>query len=128
MRSTQPALPNDDEWPQLPLPSGVGSAGWTPRGNQHDDDYTDPLQVQPGAEDGYNCGISDIDAVSEALGWPWEPRKDAPWSHIFDFTGIRFNIATREVALPEKKRLKYLRSIAEWKERRSRHRGPVPAR
>ncbi|KAE8238506.1 hypothetical protein A4X06_0g8734, partial [Tilletia controversa] len=90
-------------------------------GNQHDDDYTGPLRVQPGAEDGYNCGISDIVAVSDALGWPWEPRKDAPWSHIFDFTGIRFNIVTREVALPEKKRLKYLRSIAEWKARGSRH-------
>ncbi|KAE8238593.1 hypothetical protein A4X03_0g8826, partial [Tilletia caries] len=90
-------------------------------GEQHDEDYAAELTVQPGAEDGYNCGVGDIDAVSAELGWPWEPRKDAPWSGVFEFTGLRFNIPTREVALPDKKRLKYLRSIEAWKSDGQRH-------
>ncbi|KAE8228336.1 hypothetical protein CF326_g6736 [Tilletia indica] len=99
-----------------------GRMFWQGRSNEfYAEDYSHDIRVLPGAEDGYNCGIADIDRVSSALGWPWETSKDAPWASIFVYGGITFNIATREVSLPEKKRLKYLATIREWERGEARH-------
>ncbi|KAE8217328.1 hypothetical protein CF319_g8559 [Tilletia indica] len=84
-------------------------------GGMHAEDYSHPIRVLPGAENGFSCGLSDIDAISNALGWPWEKDKDAPWASTFTYGGLTFSIATREVSLPEKKRLKYLDTIRAWK-------------
>ncbi|KAE8185155.1 hypothetical protein CF328_g7629, partial [Tilletia controversa] len=107
-----------------------GSLFWTSTdGVEHTEDYAQPLKSQPGAEDGYNCSLADIDRISAQLGWPWEPEKDSPWSTIFKYAGIVYNIATREVALPESKREKYLATIAETREQAAaqggRHQLPV---
>ncbi|KAE8239716.1 hypothetical protein A4X13_0g8104 [Tilletia indica] len=87
----------------------------------HVEDYTHDVLVLPGAEGGFNCGISDIDKVSETLGWPWEQEKDAPWATVFTYGGLTFNIATREVSLPDRKRQKYLDTISLWESNGSRH-------
>ncbi|KAE8237475.1 hypothetical protein A4X13_0g8772, partial [Tilletia indica] len=92
-------------------------------GSEHIENYGQPIKVQPGAEDGFHCGLTDIDRVSEELGWPWEPEKDEPWSSIFKYAGIVYNIATREVSLPQSKREKYLDTIAETKEEAATHKG-----
>ncbi|KAE8182383.1 hypothetical protein CF336_g8569, partial [Tilletia laevis] len=107
-----------------------GRLFWTSvDGVEHTEDYAQPLKSQPGAEDGYNCSLADIDRISAQLGWPWEPEKDSPWSTIFKYAGIVYNIATREVALPESKREKYLATNAETREQAAaqggRHQLPV---
>ncbi|KAE8235499.1 hypothetical protein A4X13_0g9470, partial [Tilletia indica] len=87
----------------------------------HVEDYAHDVLVLPGAEDGFNCGIADVDKLSAALGWPWEQEKDAPWSTVFTYGGLTFNIATREVSLPDRKRHKYLQTISQWEQRGSQH-------
>ncbi|KAE8240355.1 hypothetical protein A4X13_0g7842 [Tilletia indica] len=102
---------------QGPLTKLRGRSYW-PDGHQslHVEDYARDILILPGAEDGFNCGISDIDGVSATLGWPWEREKDAPWATVFTYGGLTFNIATREVSLPERKRQKYLNTIAQWEQ------------
>ncbi|KAE8181039.1 hypothetical protein CF328_g8969, partial [Tilletia controversa] len=39
------------------------------------------------------------------------------WASIFRYAGINYNIATREVSLPESKRTKYLQTIADIREK-----------
>ncbi|KAE8251362.1 hypothetical protein A4X03_0g6380 [Tilletia caries] len=100
------------------LPDAVHDYGrtyWVDQdGFRHGEDYSQPARILPGAEDGFNCGLADIDRLSEELGWPWAPEKDAPWSSNFTYGGIDFHIATRELSLPTKKRTKYTAAIEEW--------------
>ncbi|KAE8240161.1 hypothetical protein A4X13_0g7918 [Tilletia indica] len=85
------------------------------KGFKHAEDFSCDAKVLIGAEDGFNCGLADIDRLSCELGWPWAPEKDEPWSSTFTYGGLVYNIATREMALPEKKRLKYLAAVEEWR-------------
>ncbi|KAE8182520.1 hypothetical protein CF328_g8480, partial [Tilletia controversa] len=88
----------------------------------HAEDYAHDVLELPGAEQGFNCGVSDIDKISAALGWPWEREKDAPWASVFTYGGLTFNIATREVSLPDRKRQKYLDTISRWEQSGTQHR------
>ncbi|KAE8184973.1 hypothetical protein CF335_g7865, partial [Tilletia laevis] len=99
-----------------PLPvHQYGRTFWADsQGHKHAEDYSQPARILPGAEDGFNCGLSDIDRLSNELGWPWAPEKDAPWASTFTYGGLEYHIATRELALPEKKRTKYLAAVHEW--------------
>ncbi|KAE8202374.1 hypothetical protein CF335_g3444 [Tilletia laevis] len=88
----------------------------------HAEDYAHDVLELPGAEQGFNCGVSDIDKISAALGWPWEREKDAPWASVFTYGGLTFNIATREVSLPDRKRQKYLDTISRWEQSGTQYR------
>ncbi|KAE8194466.1 hypothetical protein CF328_g4740 [Tilletia controversa] len=95
-----------------------GRTFWTSNdGTEHTEDFAHPITKQPNAEGGFHMGLEDIDRVSRTLGWPWEPEKDAPWASVFRYAGINYNIATREVSLPESKRTKYLQTIADIREK-----------
>ncbi|KAE8182941.1 hypothetical protein CF335_g8475 [Tilletia laevis] len=101
-----------------------GRTFWTSNdGTEHTEDFAHPITRQPNAEGGFHMGLEDIDKISRTLGWPWEPEKDAPWASIFRYAGINYNIATREVSLPESKRTKYLQTIADIREQAKDNQG-----
>lgn len=62
----------------------------------------------------YAYNMDDVDRVSVRLGIPWEPSKDLPFASEFSFTGFSWNLATKTVALTERKRVKYVDAIHSW--------------
>ncbi|KAE8185751.1 hypothetical protein CF328_g7446 [Tilletia controversa] len=101
-----------------------GRTYWTSAdGTEYTENYEHSVCPQPHSQDGYHMGLQDIDDISSKLGWPWKPEKDAPWASTFRYAGIIYNIATREVSLPESKRTKYLATIAEIRENARQHEG-----
>jgi hypothetical protein len=67
------------------------------------------------AEDAvFSYNFEDIDAVSEALGIPWEKSKDLPFSSSSAYIGFEWNLETLSVSLTPEKRRKYSVSISEW--------------
>ena len=58
--------------------------------------------------------MADIDAISDALGIPWEIEKDIPFSEVAPFIGFSWDLANHTVSLPDSKKEKYLQAIQEW--------------
>lgn len=61
----------------------------------------------------------EIDALSERLGIRWEPSKSVPFGTEVPYLGFLWNLHERTVCLLEKKRIKYLAAISQWKEKRT---------
>lgn len=62
----------------------------------------------------FSYAFQDIDHISTKLGIPWEREKDTPFSHIFTFIGLTWNLRTKTVSLPEQKKQKYLNALRDW--------------
>ena len=58
--------------------------------------------------------MADIDAVSDALGIPWEVEKDIPFGEVAPFIGFSWDLTNRTVSLPDSKKQKYLQAVQEW--------------
>ena len=61
----------------------------------------------------------DIDALSRHLGIRWEATKSIPFGTEVPYLGFLWNLHTRTVCLLEKKRIKYMAAITEWKEKQT---------
>jgi hypothetical protein len=63
--------------------------------------------------------FDDINRLSKTLGIPWELAKDIPFSSCPPFVGFLWDIASRSISIPPKKKEKYLAAIQEWETRPS---------
>ena len=87
---------------------------------EFDEDCTFPLwdfaatRSEPIEEHPYPYGVTDIDNISNALGIPWEPSKDVPFSSTPTFIGFTWDLENCTVALAETKRHKYLAALQAW--------------
>jgi hypothetical protein len=52
--------------------------------------------------------------IAEELGWPWAPAKFVDFAQSFNYIGFLWNLSTKLVELPEKKKRKYLDRISSW--------------
>lgn len=52
--------------------------------------------------------------IAERLGWPWAPAKFVDFSTAFMYIGFLWDLRTKKVELPEKKKKKYLDRISGW--------------
>jgi hypothetical protein len=67
----------------------------------------------------FTYNLTDIDAISEKLGIPWELSKDRPFSHVAVYFGFSWNLTASTVAIPSEKKEKYLEGIHSWQSRQS---------
>ncbi|KIK80554.1 hypothetical protein PAXRUDRAFT_158369 [Paxillus rubicundulus Ve08.2h10] len=104
-----------------------GSRIWLPGAETHDgiheefnEDCTNPIrdlsQDSPhsphDAQSTYN--MSDIDAISETLGIPWEVSKDQPFRPLTIYIGFKWDLEAQIVSLAPEKVTKYLEAIHSW--------------
>lgn len=88
---------------------------------EYDDDNTFPLRdlasssPRSATDAAFAYCMADVDAITDALGIPWETSKDVPFSSEVPFTGLRWNLVTLRVSLPLEKRLRYLEAIQAWR-------------
>jgi hypothetical protein len=57
---------------------------------------------------------TDINHLSDALGIPWENSKTIPFSQVVPYLGFTWDIQARTVAIPSKKKTKYIDAIENW--------------
>lgn len=87
---------------------------------EFDDDNVYPIQDLSEASPRSNhdreftYSLSDVNDFTCPLGTPWEPSKDIPFCTVAPFIGFDWDLVNLTVALPTKKRDKYLAAIAEW--------------
>ena len=62
----------------------------------------------------YPYDFKEINSVTYPLGIPWETTKDVCFSSVIIFTSFEWYLNTKRVSLPDPKKTKYLRVIAEW--------------
>ena len=62
----------------------------------------------------YAYNFDDIDALSDALGIPWEKSKDLPFSTSSSYIGFKWDLRDHTVSLTPEKRQKYSGAIADW--------------
>jgi len=62
----------------------------------------------------FTYGNTDIDAISDRLGIPWEPSKTIPFSTVVPYLGFKWNLSNHRVAITEKKKEKYKAAIGDW--------------
>jgi hypothetical protein len=53
-------------------------------------------------------------SIAEKLGWPWAPAKFVDFSTTFMYIGFWWDLSMKQVELPEKKKVKYLKCISDW--------------
>jgi hypothetical protein len=90
------------------------------RVEEFDEDMVFPIldlsfQSPRSAHDGlFTYNLSDVDRISDALGYPWELSKDVPFANKVPFTGFIWDLTQKTVALDSKKQEKYLLAIDTW--------------
>ena len=52
--------------------------------------------------------------VAHDLGWPWAPSKHIPFAFVFPYLGFEWDLSNKTVAIPPKKRTKYLARLDSW--------------
>ncbi|CAA7260292.1 unnamed protein product [Cyclocybe aegerita] len=91
---------------------------------EFDEDVSFPIrdlsQASPRSEEErrFTYCMSDIDAICNELGIPWETEKDVPFQSVVPFIGFLWDLDQREVALASAKQEKYLKAIQEWETRK----------
>lgn len=70
-------------------------------------------------DDLFSYNMQDIDHISDALGIPWQKEKDVDSDSKFQYTGFLWNLPERTVSIPDQKKDKYLRAIANWETSRT---------
>ncbi len=68
----------------------------------------------------YSYNDHDINSVSDYLGIAWEPSKTVPFGFSIPYLGFIWDLTDRTVAVPDRKKVKYMAAIEEW-ERKSTH-------
>ncbi|PIL27531.1 hypothetical protein GSI_10682 [Ganoderma sinense ZZ0214-1] len=63
----------------------------------------------------YSYVLQDIDSISQRLGLVWEQEKDQDFSTKPEFTGLVWDLVEWRVALAQKKRVKYLAVLDEFR-------------
>jgi len=63
----------------------------------------------------YAYSMDDVDAISDKLGVPWERSKDVPFAKVVPFIGFDWDLENKMVSLQEKKKVKYLTAVEEWR-------------
>lgn len=92
-----PALKYEDDLKFLRVP--------TPDGHIHEGGYS------------YSYGPEDVRRVLDGLGFPVHKEKgDGVFRTKVDFIGFTWDIEKKEVGLPEKKRLKFLRRVTDFQD------------
>ena len=74
---------------------------------------------EPTDENPYPYNLADVDSISNALGIPWEPSKDVPFTLTPTFISFTWDLEQRMVSLAEVKRHKYLSALHEWSTKRT---------
>ena len=59
-----------------------------------------------------------IDSLSDHLGIKWETSKSIPFGEEVAYLGFQWNLQSRVIYLPDKKKARYLAVIAKWREKR----------
>jgi hypothetical protein len=92
-------------------------------GHEHfAEDLSSPLKCLRDNHHGtpfFPYGFREIDETTGPLGIPWEASKDIPFTTVVPFIGFTWDLVKRRVSLPESKKVKYLRAISEWNERKT---------
>ena len=88
------------------------------------EDMTAPLRdlsfsSEETTSSGYAYSMSDVNAISERLGIPWERSKDIPFDKIVPFIGFDWDLENKAVSLQKKKKEKYLSAIVEWRRKKT---------
>ena len=68
----------------------------------------------------YSYNDDDINAVSDYLSIAWEPSKTVPFGFSIPYLGFIWNLTDLTVAVPDRKKVKYMAAIEEW-ERKPTH-------
>ncbi|QRV85681.1 Reverse transcriptase domain protein [Ceratobasidium sp. AG-Ba] len=76
------------------------------------------IQSPPGrfspSEPGIFNDVQAIYDVADQLGWHWKRSKTRPFSTAFVYLGFVWDIPTRQVSIPDTKRLKYAGRLEDW--------------
>ena len=97
------------------LPNGIPE--------EFDNDFVFPIQdlskqSERSVEDArYTYAFSDIDKVTNPLGYVWAKEKDIPFGANPKYFGFQWEIEAKVVSVPQAKREKYLGTIREWEGR-----------
>ncbi|SJL06821.1 uncharacterized protein ARMOST_10163 [Armillaria ostoyae] len=62
----------------------------------------------------FTYNFDDVDTISNDLGIPWKHKKDIPFSYVFPFMGLVWNLEARSISLPLQKHEKYITLIQNW--------------
>lgn len=73
----------------------------------------------------YDYDMADLRAAIADLNVPWHESKGQDFSEILTYVGLRFNIQSREVWLPEEKRLKFKNRVDNFLINLSKNRAPL---
>ena len=62
----------------------------------------------------FNYSAEIIWDIANELGWPWAPVKFVDFTSSFNYIGFLWDLSTKMVELPEKKKLKYMDRLSSW--------------
>ncbi len=75
-----------------------------------------PITAQPSSvSHPYTFALTDVDAISDPLGIPWEISKEIDFCSCPEYFGFYWHIDRRAVGLPDKKKKKYRAAIDLWR-------------
>lgn len=62
----------------------------------------------------YPYDLDTIESITQPLGWPWKHSKTKPFNTTFTYLGFLWNLTTKSVQIPDKKKTKYMDRLAPW--------------
>ena len=62
----------------------------------------------------FSYSLDDIYSLALQLGWPWKDSKTKPSSSLFKYLGFSWNLSSKTVEIPAKKRTYYLMKLSPW--------------
>ena len=71
-----------------------------------------PISLLPSPVFSYS--LVEIYSLAKRLGWPWKESKTRPFAKEFIYLGFTWNLSTKTVQIPEKKKLRYLEKLEPW--------------
>lgn len=89
----------------------MDTLGWGPNTKWVDDLFNFQIPIAEGPKPGtwvYGHGLVDIFRLAKRLGIPWHMVKTTDYAFVGIYLGFLWNLLSRTVSLPDKKRLKYL--------------------
>jgi hypothetical protein len=64
----------------------------------------------------YPYDLDTIDSITQPLSWPWKHSKTKPFDSTFTYLGFIWDLTTKRVQIPDKKKAKYLDRLSPWVE------------
>jgi len=62
----------------------------------------------------YPYDLTTIESITRPLGWPWKHSKTKPFDSTFTYLGFVWDLTTKRVQIPDKKKAKYLDRLTPW--------------